>query len=110
MCMFFNTPKYDGTLEDFDIERIAIYPKTQKVAIKTTQRAKDVLKNIKDMWNNENGVLIIAFTDGSAIAVHTDNFYMIYLSTKEEKAVFKFDDYRQKLYEDIIGAYKFEGM
>lgn len=111
MCMFFSTPKFKGDLEGFDIERIAIYPVTQKVAIKTTQRAKDVVKNIKDMWRDEeseDNIQYIMFTDGSGFLINMDKFYVIYLSTKKESASFMFDKYRQKMYEEIIGTYNTE--
>lgn len=107
-CMFFKTPKFTGNLENFDIERIAIYPLSQKVAIKTTQRATDVVKKIKDLWKDENSVMYIAFIDGSSLAFNPDIRFLIYISTKGEKASFKLDEYRQEMYEGIIGSYNTE--
>lgn len=104
-CMFLQTPKYKGKLEGFDIERIAIYPVSEKVAIKTTQRTSDIVKHIKDAWTSEDGTFYIAFTDGSAIAIDDEKLYVLYLSTKGETAAFMLDKYRQKMYEGIIGEY-----
>lgn len=106
MCMFFKTPKFTGKLENFDIERIAIYPLSQKVAIKTTQRANDVVKKIKDLWKDDDSIMYIAFIDGSALAFNPDNLFLIYVSTKGEKASFPLDEYRQELYDDILKSSK----
>lgn len=108
MCMFFNTPKYEGELENFDIERIAIYPVTQRVAIKTTQRDKDIIKGIKDMWHEDDGTLCIIFTDGSGLAFYEDKLFLAYLSTKKDRAFFKLDEYRQEMYEGIVKKYNTE--
>lgn len=102
VCMFFKTPKALGTLEGFDIERIAFYREEAKVAIKTTQRAKDIVKKISDTMDGEQYLIGVIFEDGSALSVDKDFTYMMYMSTKGEPAVFLIDEYKHHLHEDIL--------
>lgn len=104
LCTFLKTPKYTGNLEGFDIERLAIYPISDKVAIKTTQREMDIVKNVKDAWSDDE-MLYFSFTDGSALAINSNAQYVIYVSTKGDRASFLLDEYRQKMYEGMIESY-----
>lgn len=102
LCLFFKTPKALGTLENFDIERIAFYRKDAKVAIKTTQREKDIVKNISGTMDGDEYLIGAIFEDGSALAIDNDLTYMMYMSTKGEPAVFVIDEYKHRLHDNIL--------
>lgn len=99
VCVFLKTPAVKGDLKNFDIERIAFLKEPPRVAIKITQREKDIIKTISSTMDGEEYSIGLHFTDGSALAIDNDAEYMVYMSTKQQGATFLVDKEKIIAYE-----------